>query len=422
MSRLQDLIQRLCPEGVEFKPLGNVSTIKRGVRVVKQELEGIGEIPVYQNSLKALGFYSKSNVPAYKSFVIAAGAAGDIGFSDVPFWAADDCFVIIPCNGINDKYVYYCLQNNQSALRAQVRKASIPRLSRSVVEKLIIPVPPMEVQEEIVRILDTFSAHAAELQAELQARKEQYEYYRNLLLTFNPCACGCGTDGEQEIKGAAHGEFTPPHWLMNVNVEWRTMEEIGKFFGGLTGKSKSDFTDGNARFISYMNVYSNIAVNQTTDEFVHISENEKQNKIEFGDALFTGSSETPNECGMSAVVTKPPTEPLYLNSFCFGFRLDNKEMFAPDFLKHLLRSASIRKQIAKTANGVTRFNVSKTLFAKILLPIPEYELQIKIANILDRFEALVNDLTQGLPAEIAGVRERYEYYRDKLLTFKTLSA
>ncbi len=217
-------------------------------------------------------------------------------------------------------------------------------------------------------------------------------------------------------------ELPPPHLLTNVNITWKTMGEIGTFYGGLTGKSKSDFVGGNARFISYMNVYSNIALDQTKDDFVRIAKDERQNIIEFGDVLFTGSSETPNECGMSSVVTRPPTEPLYLNSFCFGFRLKDKAIFAPDFLKHLLRSAAIRTQIAKTANGVTRFNISKSLFAKIVLPIPEYELQLKIASILDRFETLVNDLTQGLPAEIAAVKERYEYYRDRLLTFKQLSA
>lgn len=207
----------------------------------------------------------------------------------------------------------------------------------------------------------------------------------------------------------------------NYKVTWKAMGEIGKFFGGLTGKSKSDFTNGNARFISYMNVYSNIALNQHMDEYVCIGKDEKQNTLEYGDSIFTGSSETPDECGMSSVVTMKPTEPLYLNSFCFGFRLNDKTLFAPDFLKHLLRSKSIRSQIAKTANGVTRFNVSKVLFAKIVLPIPPYELQVKIASILDRFEALVNDLTQGLPAEIAAVRERYEYYRNKLLTFKRIA-
>lgn len=199
------------------------------------------------------------------------------------------------------------------------------------------------------------------------------------------------------------------------------MGEIGTFFGGLTGKSKSDFTNGNARFISYMNVYTNLSINQNMEEFVHIGEAEKQNVLEYGDALFTGSSETPEECGMSSVVTEEPKEPLYLNSFCFGFRLNDKNLFAPDFLKHLLRSKAIRTQITKTANGVTRFNVSKKLFAKIILPIPPIELQEKIAAILDRFEALVNDLTQGLPAEIAAVKEQYEYYRNKLLTFKKLA-
>ena len=171
-----------------------------------------------------------------------------------------------------------------------------------------------------------------------------------------------------------------------------------------------------------MNVYSNIALDQSANEFVSILPDEKQNVLQYGDALFTGSSETPNECGMSSVVTTEPKEPLYLNSFSFGFRLDNISTYHPDFLKHLLRSTAIRDQIAKTANGVTRFNVSKALFAKIILPIPPIELQVKIASILDRFETLVNDLSKGLPAEIEAVKARYEYYRNKLLTFNPLSA
>lgn len=193
MSKLQELINKLCPNGVEFKPLGEVCEIKRGVRVVKQELEEFGDIPVFQNSLKPLGYYKLSNFKGFTSFVIGAGAAGEIGFSEKPFWAADDCFVIIS-NYLNDKYIFYCLQNNQLHLKRQVRKASIPRLSRVSIEKFMIPVPPIEVQEEIVRILDSFSDYAAEL----QARKQQYEYYRNLLLTFNPSAYGCGTDDEQK--------------------------------------------------------------------------------------------------------------------------------------------------------------------------------------------------------------------------------
>ena len=415
MSKLQELIDRLCPDGVEYTTLGNIAEIKRGVRVVKSDLAIEGSIPVYQNSLTPLGYYSKSNFNADTTFVIGAGAAGEIGYSAIPYWGADDCYSIICSSKIISKYVFYQLSNNQIFLKSRVRTASIPRMARTAIEQFPIPVPPIEVQGEIVKILDRFSDYAAELQAELQARRLQYEYYRNLLLTFNPSAYGCGTDDAQKISVIARGGHS-------YKIQWKTMGEIGKFFGGLTGKSKADFSNGNARFISYMNVYSNIALDQSANEFVSILPDEKQNVLQYGDALFTGSSETPNECGMSSVVTTEPKEPLYLNSFSFGFRLDNISTYHPDFLKHLLRSTAIRDQIAKTANGVTRFNVSKALFAKIILPIPPIELQVKIASILDRFETLVNDLSKGLPAEIEAVKARYEYYRNKLLTFNPLSA
>lgn len=199
------------------------------------------------------------------------------------------------------------------------------------------------------------------------------------------------------------------------------MSEIGYFYGGLTGKAKSDFENGNAKLITYMNVFNNIALKTDINDRVKISEGENQNTIAYGDALFTGSSETPNECGMSSVLNKETEEPLYLNSFCFGFRLYDKSIYNPDFLKHLLRSHFVREHIKRTANGVTRFNVSKKLFGKIKLPIPPIEEQDKVASILDKFETLVNDLSKGLPAEIAAVQERYEYYRNKLLTFKQVA-
>jgi type I restriction enzyme S subunit len=167
-----------------------------------------------------------------------------------------------------------------------------------------------------------------------------------------------------------------------------------------------------------MNVYSNIAINTNINDFVRIGENENQNRVEYGDVLFTGSSETPDECGISSVLTEKISEPLYLNSFCFGFRLHDKTLFLPDFLKYLFRDDIIRKQIARTANGVTRFNVSKKLFAKILIPIPPLSEQERIVEILDKFDSLVNDISIGLPAEIEARRKQYEYYRSKLLSFK----
>ena len=190
------------------------------------------------------------------------------------------------------------------------------------------------------------------------------------------------------------------------------------FYGGLSGKSKSDFTDGNAKFVTYMNVYSNIAIDTNINDMVKIAEGEKQNKIEYGDVVFTGSSETPEDCGMSSVMTTQPSENLYLNSFCFGFRIYDKTLLLPDCMKFLFRSENTRKQIVKTASGVTRFNVSKKRFGKVVIPIPPMEEQQRIVAILDKFEALVNDISEGLPAEIAVRRRQYEYYRDKLLTFK----
>jgi type I restriction enzyme S subunit len=196
-------------------------------------------------------------------------------------------------------------------------------------------------------------------------------------------------------------------------VEFKALGELGNFYGGLTGKNKNDFTGGNAKFITYMNVFSNIVVNTDIDTFVKIGENENQNKVEYGDVLFTGSSETPDECGMSSVMTQKTDEAFYLNSFCFGFRLFNKDLFLPDFLKYLFRDEQLRNQIAKTASGVTRFNVSKARFAKISIPIPPLPVQQEIVNILDKFTLLEAELE----AELEARRAQYQHYRNALLTF-----
>ena len=197
-------------------------------------------------------------------------------------------------------------------------------------------------------------------------------------------------------------------------VPFKTLGELGKFYGGLTGKSKTDFTDGNAAFISYKNVYSNPALDINPSDTVKIAEGENQRTLEYGDVVFTGSSETPDECGFSSVVTQHPNQPLYLNSFCFFFRFDNLQSIEPDFMKHLFRSSNLRYQIKKTASGVTRFNVSKEKMAKVCIPLPPKAVQQQIASILDSFTALIAELT----AELTARQKQYEYYRDKLLTFQ----
>lgn len=196
-------------------------------------------------------------------------------------------------------------------------------------------------------------------------------------------------------------------------VEYRKMGELGTFYGGITGKSKEDFKEGNAKFITYKNVYANPALQVDVPDRVRIGEKENQRTLEYGDIIFTGSSETPDECGISSVVTTKSDEKLYLNSFCFFFRLNDKNILLPDFSKHLFRSNGLRYQIGKTASGVTRFNVSKDRMKKLCIPIPPLEVQAEIVRILDKFTELTTELT----TELANRKKQYEYYRNKMLSF-----
>lgn len=200
-------------------------------------------------------------------------------------------------------------------------------------------------------------------------------------------------------------------------VEYKTLGELGNFLGGLTGKSKDDFKDGNAKFITYRNVYSNPALRLDVDERVLIHEGEKQRTLEYGDILFTGSSETPDECGLSSVLTTRTDEKLYLNSFCFIFRIHDLKPFNLDFLKHLFRSDKVRYQIQKTASGVTRFNVSKKLMRNVRIPIPPIDVQDEIVRILDVYAELVEALKADLATELTYREKQYNHYIRELLLF-----
>jgi len=196
--------------------------------------------------------------------------------------------------------------------------------------------------------------------------------------------------------------------LCPEGVEYKNLDEIGIFFSGLSGKSKNDFSNGNAKFVTYMNVFSNLSIEKEINDFVKIEKGERQNTIKYGDILFTGSSETPEESGMSCVFMQETKDPIYLNSFCFGFRLSNSNILLPDFSKYLFRSEDLRKQIIRTASGVTRFNISKAKMGKVRIPIPPLPIQHEIVRILDTFTEL--------EAELEARKKQYEYYRDKLLT------
>ncbi len=200
------------------------------------------------------------------------------------------------------------------------------------------------------------------------------------------------------------------------SVPYMTLGELGTFYGGLTGKSKKDFESGNARYISYMNIYKNMEVDVTAEDFVQIAPEERQNKVALGDVFFTGSSETKEECAISSVLTVLPEGDLYLNSFCFGFRINNPDLFLPSFLKHLFRSGTIRKDLQKTASGVTRFNVSKDKMAKVRIPVPPKDVQKKIASILDEYAVVTSTLINTLESELDSRRVQYKYYSELLFS------
>ena len=184
MGKIDELIHQYCPDGVEYKPLSEIAPSKRGKRVVKNELSESEGYPVYQNSLTPLGYYDKTNCKAGTAFVIAAGAAGEIGYSNEDFWAADDCYYFDCPQELNNRYLYHVLLTQYGKLKNKVRQGAVPRISRDHVDAITIPVPPRPVQDELVRILDSFTELEKELEKELEMRRKQYDFYRNELLSF----------------------------------------------------------------------------------------------------------------------------------------------------------------------------------------------------------------------------------------------
>lgn len=204
--------------------------------------------------------------------------------------------------------------------------------------------------------------------------------------------------------------------LCPQGVESKSLDELGALYNGLTGKSKADFSAGNARFVTYVNVFNNLSADVAPDSMVRVAEGERQNRVRYGDVLFTASSESANEVGMASGVTVEPSDPLYLNSFCFGFRPRDVQELDPEFSKHLFHSAEVRQQIIKTASGVTRINISKERFRRIEIPVPPLAIQREVAAILDKMKKLKAELKAELEAELEYRSRQYAYFRDSLLS------
>ena len=375
MNTIKDLIDKYCPDGVEYKKLGEVCNINRGVRVVRKDLQLKGEIPVYQNSLMPLGYFNKSNCPKESVYVISAGAAGDIGYSQIPFWAADDCLFFENLQGLQQKFIYYYLCSRYKFIKAQVRRASVPRLSRTVIENMTIPVPPLPIQREIVRILDSFTSLEAELEAELEARRKQYEYYRDQLLSFKHLSGGGKND-----------------------VEWKTLPQISQ---NLDSKRKP--IKSSRRIAGMYPYYGASGIVDYVEDYIFD-----------GDFLLV-SEDGANLLARTSKIAFSISGKNWVNNHAHV--LSFNDAVRRKFVEFYIENLDLSRYISAGAQP----KLTKDKLNSIPIPQPPYEKQQEIVSILDRFESLVNDITTGLPAEIAARHQQYEYYRDQLLSFKRKS-
>lgn len=371
MSKLQELIWELCPDGVEYKTIQETVGVNRGKRLTKRQLSDDGKYDVYHGSKDSiLGKYTDYNAPGNTVIIINTGGIGGVKFLDKPFWCSDGSFWLGQSHYVNPKYLYYYLAGYEDFFYSQRRVGGVPTIDRSVVEKFEIPIPPLEVQEEIVRILDHFTNLAAELQAELQARKEQYEYYRNKLLTFDKI--GGGTQ----------------------SVTWMKMSEICNLQRGKV-YSKEYLRDN----LGSYPVYSSQTMN-----------NGELGRISTYD--FDGTYLTWTTDGAYAGTIFKRKGRFSITNVC-GIISMKSNLVTIDFLYYWL-SLKAKEYVY---SGMGNPKLMSNQVEKIPVPIFSISDQQRIVSILDKFEALVNGLTEGLPAEIAAVQEQYEYYRNKLLSF-----
>ena len=401
-------IQRLLNGAeVEWKPLEEVAELKRGTTIT-QKTSTIGVYPVISGGKQPAYYIDKFNRDGDTITIAGSGAyAGFVMYWNEPIFVSDAFSIKANNTQVLPRYIYHFLLNIQEKIYALKAGGGVPHVYAKDVARFLIPIPcptdskkSLEIQHKIVDILDKFTKLEMELEAELDCRKRQYEYYRNQLLSFEMLNGGGKT--------------------LN-NVIWLKMGDIAEIYGGLMGKSKIDFGIGDAFFIPYKNIFDHSSVKLDKLEKVRVNIGERQHKVKYGDVLFTGSSETPDEVGMSSSVTKEPQSNVYLNSFCFGIRFKRGIELIPEFSKFLFRSPIMRHQIYKTASGVTRFNISKERFKKILIPVPSLSEQQRIVSILDKFDTLINSISEGLPKEIELRRKQYEYYRNALLSFNHIT-
>lgn len=382
MRKIDDLIQELCPEGVEYRELQLIGKRNHGTSITATQMKGIhkvgGEVRIFAGG-NTIADVSLNDIPLKDiiwepSIIVKSRGYIDFVYYDRPFSHKNELWsYTINIESVNQKFVYYYLITHKERLQEVARATSvkIPQLSVADTDNLSVPLPPLPIQEEIVRILDKFTALEAELEAELEARKKQYEYYRNQLLS------PIEKDGK---------------WYMNGNeVEWKTLGDVCTFQYGKPLK-EAQRNNGNFPVIG-----SNGVVGYHDEFYV------KAPSIVIGRK---GSAGAINWIDQDCYPIDT-TFHLLLKTNAIQLR----------FLYHYLMQIDLKPETQ--SGGVPGLNRNDAYRKEI--PIPPLSEQERIVSILDRFDALVNDISIGLPAEIEARRKQYEYYRGKLLSFKNIA-
>lgn len=397
MKNLETLIQELCPNGVEFVKLGDVLDYEQPTKYIVKckdyQNEGMPVLTAGQTFI--LGYTDETNgiFEASKENPVIIFDDFTTSFHWVDFnfkvkSSAMKMLRVLSEREVSFRFVYYAMK----CIKYQTLEHSRQWISKY--SQIEIPLPPIEVQTEIVRILDKFTSLEAELEAELKAeldcRKRQYEYYRDKLLSFENV-------GGQE-------------------VEWKKMSEVGTFIRGKRFV-RTDIVEEGIPCIHYGDIYTYYGLAATKAKTY--LKPEKAEKMKFAskdDVVIVGAGENNMDIGVG--VAWLSDEKVAIHDACYIF----KSKMNPRFVSHYLRGSNYHLQIKKYVCEGKICSISSKSIGRSLIPVPSLQEQERIATILDRFESLTTALQSGLPAEIAARRQQYEHYRDKLLTFKRKGA
>ena len=290
---------------------------------------------------------------------------------------------------VKNDFLFYLIQTEKFNQIANVSSGSkMPRADWNYMSEIPFDIPPLKEQEKIAEILTTWDEAITKQTELLRAKELQKKALMQKLLS-----------GEVRFDG--------------FSDKWEEVRlgEIGNSFNGLSGKTGEDFGIGEAKYITYKNIFNYSKIKLDIFENVQISNDEKQNLVQFGDIFFTVSSETPEEVGMSSVLLDNVSN-TYLNSFCFGYRLNNFNTLDPYFARFYFRSFQMRDKISRLAQGSTRFNLSKNEIMKLKIKLPSLPEQQKIAEVL----SLSDDEINLLKNELEELKLQKKALMQKLLT------